>query len=585
MTPAGRPLRALVLLSICILAMPSAASRASAEGGKFQGSWKLIVLAFGEDEFAIIDIAQNQDGPTASVASAQRAVVGAERELKIAPITISGDTLKFTLNAPAGAFRFQGKLVENGPNAGKVLGVFPFRGEVHPARMERTTSERVADLRPGPMAQEYFSLRQVRDPRSKVQKLRAAIERHEDSPTNHLFYAELIGSAEAGGLSPDEVRELVQKWVKESLPYGEAWASEVRRKVLKALGASKTYAEIVFELAQQAEKDLDDESPVEQQTFVLGALARSAALVGKPDLAAKAKARSEELERRIDAEYKKNIPPFQPEKFPGRKSPHAGRVVLVELFTGAQCPPCVAADVAFDALLETYKPTEVIGLQYHLHIPRPDPLTNKDTEARAEYYGDELQGTPTFFINGVRRARGGGPLSASRDKYQELRGILDPELESPRDARVELSASRAGDQIEIKASAKLTAGARDKEEPNQGELARPSLRLRVALVEESIRYVGSNRLRFHHHVVRAMPGGTEGKSLDGGSGEVQISLSRAELQRELQEYVSDRAKRRPFSGTLPEITLDHLSVVAFVQDDADKSVLDAVAVPLNSKNP
>ena len=29
--------------------------------------------------------------------------------------------------------------------------------------------------------------------------------------------------------------------------------------------------------------------------------------------------------------------------------------------------------------------------------------------------------------------------------------------------------------------------------------------LRLALTEESIHYVGSNKLRFHHHVVRALP--------------------------------------------------------------------------------
>jgi len=49
-------------------------------------------------------------------------VVGSERELKIAPIAIDGDNLSFNLNAPAGVLRFQGKLIHNGPNAGKILG-------------------------------------------------------------------------------------------------------------------------------------------------------------------------------------------------------------------------------------------------------------------------------------------------------------------------------------------------------------------------------------------------------------------------------------------------------------------------------
>ena len=41
------------------------------------------------------------------------------------------------------------------------------------------------------------------------------------------------------------------------------------------------------------------------------------------------------------------------------------RAVLVELFTGSQCPPCVAADLAFDTLAKTYKPADAILLEYH----------------------------------------------------------------------------------------------------------------------------------------------------------------------------------------------------------------------------
>jgi len=39
-------------------------------------------------------------------------------------------------------------------------------------------------------------------------------------------------------------------------------------------------------------------------------------------------------------------------------------------------------------------------------------------------------------------------------------------------------------------------------------------------------------------------------------------------------------KERAFPNSLPEIALEDLSVVAFVQDDADKSILHAVAVPV-----
>ena len=35
---------------------------------------------------------------------------------------------------------------------------------------------------------------------------------------------------------------------------------------------------------------------------------------------------------------------------------------------------------------EEIGPSELVLIQYHMHIPGPDPLTNTDTEARWKYY-------------------------------------------------------------------------------------------------------------------------------------------------------------------------------------------------------
>ena len=80
--------------------------------------------------------------------------------------------------------------------------------------------------------------------------------------------------------------------------------------------------------------------------------------------------------------------------------------------------------------LTTYKPAEFIGLQYHLHIPGPDPLTNNDSSARQKYYGSEVRGTPSTFFNGQSEAGGGGPMGNSEAKYDEYRKIIDKSLES-----------------------------------------------------------------------------------------------------------------------------------------------------------
>jgi len=123
----------------------------------------------------------------------------------------------------------------------------------------------------------------------------------------------------------------------------------------------------------------------------------------------------------------------------------------VELFTGAQSS-VRAVDVAFDAL-SPLQPTDLSACNI-ICTSSPRPADQQGHGGRAEYYGDELHGTPSLFFNGASALR--GAPSRRPEKYQELRTIVDSELDSVRDARVELSAHRSGDKIEIKASARLS---------------------------------------------------------------------------------------------------------------------------------
>ena len=255
-------------------------------------------------------------------------------------------------------------------------------------------------------------------PQPRCAKLRDAARKHHGNPTNYLFYEGLLAAAEAGGLDVNEVDAAIKAWLDDAKPYGQAWVGEVRRRALKALGTARPYANLTLELAEQADKEIGEEQSLEQKATVVAILAGAARLAGKADIARTAEARSTELESRLDQEYRKKVPPFAPEKFAGRNNPRSDRVVLLELFTGAQCPPCVAADVAFDALLQTYQPTELIGMQYHLHIPGPDPLTNKDSMARQQYYGDKVGGTPSVIFNGDPQAARRRPNAALGTEIQ-----------------------------------------------------------------------------------------------------------------------------------------------------------------------
>jgi hypothetical protein len=287
----------------------------------------------------------------------------------------------------------------------------------------------------------------------------------------------------------------------------------------------------------------------------------------------------EGFEEMLDTVYSKRVPPFKPERFARRQSPSANGVVLMELFTGAMCPPCVAADVAFDALHKTYTAKEVILLQYHLHIPGPDPMTTADSEARAKYY--EAGGTPSTYFNGKSDAGGGGGMQDARAKYDQYREVISPMLESAAAGSLKLQVLQRGDTLKIDAAVADLAVA-DKDPPQK-------LKLRLAVVEETVRYPGSNGIRLHHGVVRGMPGGADGIDIDGADFATTQAVSITELRDSLSSYLADyeeklkSSPRGAYAFPAKPLDLEHLKVVAFVQDEETKQVLLAAEAPVETK--
>ena len=165
-------------------------------------------------------------------------------------------------------------------------------------------------------------------------------------------------------------------------------------------------------------------------------------------------------------------------------------------------------------------------------------------------------------------------MANAKAKYDEFKGVIDKSLEKPSQAKINLKADRKGDEIVI------TASAQAEDDKNE------NLKLRLVLVEEQVRYTGGNNLRFHHHVVRGLPGGVEGKSLSKGQGKTEVSVNLVEVRKGLEAYLGDFAKGgRAFPKALPPIDLDKLSIVAFVQDDSNKSVLNAAMTTVAEKAP
>lgn len=279
------------------------------------------------------------------------------------------------------------------------------------------------------------------------------------------------------------------------------------------------------------------------------------------------------LEAMLDARYEKENPrpvtgqPYQ--KAPGRTD----RVVLAELFTGAGCPPCVGADLAFEAALERYSPAEMALLVYHVHVPRPDPMTNPSTQTREKLYGS--RGVPAFYFDGEGDGKGGGDAGMAGKIYSErILPVVDKRLATKPDAKVTVTANRAGSKIVVRTSVETKAVSK-------------KLRLQLALVEERLRYSGENGVRFHPKVVRAlasMEKEAQGFAIATGKQTVEYTFDleqvMAEAKAHLDEFekTSERFPGYTFVEKKHQLDPGKISVVAFVQDEETKKVLQAVVV-------
>src|SRR5262249_7398552 len=151
-------------------------------------------------------------------------------------------------------------------------------------------------------------------------------------------------------------------------------------------------------------------------------------------------------------------------------------------------------------------------------------LTNADGERRADYY--RVTGTPTLFMNGRPVSDIGGDRDMAKERYTRLLGGLAEELQTEEGATLSVTAARHGERVEITAEA-------------AGVPRRAALRL--LLVEDVVRYPGSNGQRLHHHVVRACPGGADGvKAADGGARQ-HVTIDVAELRKSLRAELAEHA--------------------------------------------
>jgi hypothetical protein len=302
-----------------------------------------------------------------------------------------------------------------------------------------------------------------------------------------------------------------------------------------------------------------------------------------------------------------------------REPGNGSHVALLELFTGSGCPPCVAADLAQDALLESYSRKEVVILEQDLHIPEPDPLANPETVARAD--AAEIVSTPSFVLDGRRLPSLGGTREESQTLYDKLTKFLDNELEIPSPVKLTVEAQQSADGL-VSAKAVVTVGgiedvramlaAESKLMPSaaaqrtaapvakpapaaeaqpDAEMevpAEPSLLVHFALVEDHVRYSGENGIRFHRMVVRSImsPAGKTQVVSPGTSTTLHASFDPSAISAKWSTYLSayelnnERYGRIKFLSKDTSMNPSHLAVAVWVQDASTRRVLQAAFVPL-----
>lgn len=284
---------------------------------------------------------------------------------------------------------------------------------------------------------------------------------------------------------------------------------------------------------------------------------------------------NEGLETYLDERYATLFPaPIQPAKYkPTGKPPD--RTVLAELFTGAGCDPCAGADLAIDAALERYSRKELAVLELDQHIPEPDPLANPDSVKRFNFY--HAVGTPTIAIDGITKIVG-ADRNGAKQRFDEIDKLVQAALQSAPEAAIRLTAWRASDKVEVQTSVTNIGSASNK------------LKLQIALIEDRLRYSGENGIRFHRMVVRSMAANADGFAIEPGKDcDRSYTFDILKISEGLKTYLdgyekaNDRFGPITFIRKMYAINPSDLSVVAFVQDETTKHILQASYAPVIEK--
>ena len=279
--------------------------------------------------------------------------------------------------------------------------------------------------------------------------------------------------------------------------------------------------------------------------------------------------KEEDLKNMIDKKQKASTT-FETEKYASKSK---GKVLLAELFTGAECGPCQSADVAFDELSEYFPRNTLAILEYHVNIPGPDPMTNPNTFSRYMYYGGNF-GTPTAMLEGKEVVTGGGPKYLATNRFNLYKYALSKYENQKPEVIISGKAVKEGNDINLNLNLK-------------GKTKDPKCVLHIALIEKSVNYIGSNTIDKHRFVVRSLLDNESGTTI--ASNKISKSFDLNKIEDGLRNYLDDPTQqpswRQSFGppswkSRTDKLNRDNLAVVAWIQNPITREIINSVFIDI-----
>lgn len=251
--------------------------------------------------------------------------------------------------------------------------------------------------------------------------------------------------------------------------------------------------------------------------------------------------------------------PFTPGEFPAVEQ-WQGKTVLAELFTGAECPTCLGFDFGFAGLIESIPVRYLAVVEYHLPLPRPDPMINPASRTRREYYG--VTTTPAAFFDGSPVAAGGGSGRAKAgDKYALCLSEINSRLKQTPATLLQARAVLDGETVAVDVAI---------ENPVK------TAEIFVALVEREILYESGNGVLLHRMVARDM------KTVAVDAPRAVFDLT--SIEKTTDEYLTafesayDKVPNFKFAERRTRMSREALRAVVFLQDKTTKKVYNAYSL-------